>query len=258
MGTAAENPLGRVAPEWHQYQSAKSFSDTSIPPSVQQAESVNGDNASPSPQITLPIRRCSNNSLLLLPEVRSLIGEYPKDFFFLAESRRESSRDQSFNPFGDGLKLPAVDRDTALSLIHNFFQFTHLANLFYDQDAFLSRFPCALDLATGKHEEQAVVLVVFALGSIVGKTVRSQYVEGEAIPGMEFFRPALHVLTNSWATAFCGTLTLPPGLILCATYLSYLAQPLRAWKLIHLASTTVQQLLIKWVLFLFPGLLLTS
>lgn len=208
------------------------------------------DNDSELPPLTIPLgHRCSNDSLLMLPQVQSLIGQYPEDFFFRVESQRLLPATQTFNPIDDQLELPRVDQETSLSLREGFFRSIHLVNPFLDESVFVERYFSSLDSPAGTLDERAVVLLVFAIGKIGGKPVIKSDENEELVPGMDLFKPAFHILTTSWTTCFSGDITLAQGLVLCALYLCYIAQPLRAWKLIHMASTTVQQLLIRSVFF---------
>lgn len=201
------------------------------------------------PPLTIPFgHRCGTDSLLMLPQVQSLIGQYPDDFFFRVESQRLLPSTQAFNTLKDHLELPEIDQESSLSLRNSFFQSSHLVNPFLDEATYTERYISRLDHNEQTLNERAVVLLVFALGSIGGKPVNEDEGPGEDnIPGMEFFKPALHILMTSWTTCFSGDITLAQGLILCSLYLCYIAQPLRAWKLIHMASITVQGLLIKCV-----------
>jgi hypothetical protein len=178
----------------------------------------------------------------MLPQVRALIGNYPEDFFFRVESQRQLPPTQTFNPIHDRLELPRVDQETASSLRNSFFNSIHLVNPFLDEAAFVEHYLSTSEPRTATLNEQAVVLLVYALGAISGKSVKE-----EDVPGMDLFKPAFHILTTSWTTCFSGDIILAQGLVLCSLYLCYLAQPLRAWKVIHMASTTVQQLLIRCV-----------
>jgi hypothetical protein len=211
---------------------------------------INIENESTLPPLTIPLgHRCTNNNILVLPQVQSLVGQYPEDFFYRVESQRLLPPTQSFNPIESHLELPQVDQDTALTLINNFFESTHLVNFFLDQETFLARYVFESSPAEKNLNERAVLFAVFALGSVAGKAVDSKNVLDENIPGLEYFKPALHILTTSWTTSFAGEINLSQGLALCALYLCNIAQPLRAWKLIHLASTTVQQILLRYDIF---------
>ncbi|KAH8698900.1 hypothetical protein BGW36DRAFT_376942, partial [Talaromyces proteolyticus] len=225
---------------------APTSSGPSLYNSRQKPLQVDVEDGSALPPLTIPLgHRCTNNSLLVLPQVQSLIGQYPEDFFYRVESQRSLPSTQWFNPISDYLELPQVDQDTALALISNFFQSAHLVNFFLDQDTFLARYVYGLTPADASLNDRAILHAVFALGSVAGKTIDSKDVLDKDTPGMEYFKPALHILTTSWTTSFSGEINLSQGLVLCALYLCNIAQPLRAWKLIHLASTTVQQILLR-------------
>jgi hypothetical protein len=92
----------------------------------------------------------------------------------------------------------------------------------------------------GFDQESALVLAIVALGAIALEPVDSQ---AEDRPWEVYFRRALRILLASWTFNFSGDVTIPQALVLCAVYFTYTAEPLMAWRLIHMASTSIQQLL---------------
>lgn len=235
-----------------QFPMPSTFPSSTIPPQGGGVQtSVDDDSALP--PLTIPLgHRCSNDSLLMLPQIQALIGQYPEDFFFRVESRRRLPRTQTFNPIEDNLEVPQVDAETSSLLINRFFQSVYLVNPFLDEAAYVQRYTSNVNSNVETlPNERAVKLLVFALGTIGGKSIKRDDDSEENVPGMQFFEPAVHILTISWTSCFCGDVTLAQGLVLCALYLCYISQPLRAWKIIHMASTTVQQLLIRYVVLRF-------
>jgi hypothetical protein len=129
--------------------------------------------------------------------------------------------------------------------IDRFFETVHTVKPFLDKPTFLSRYDAVLHNGLGVNNESAVVLAVLALGAIGGTPGGNGQVFHEDTPGMGYLTSALHILTSSWMTSFTGDIVLSQGLVICALYFCCLVQPLPAWKLIHMASTNLQQLLIR-------------
>lgn len=209
---------------------------------------INIEDDSSLPPLTIPLgHRCSNDSLLALPQVQLLIGRYPDDFFFRVESQRSCPQIRTFSTVEDDFVFPQVDEETSSSLKDRFSQTIHLVNPFIDEPTYIERYRYGLGSDSMNINQRAVVLLVYALGTIGGERINEDGADDENVPGMQFFNPAFHILTRSWASCLTGDITLAQGLILCSLYFCYIAQPLRAWKVIHMASTTVQQLLITYV-----------
>ncbi|KAF7117467.1 hypothetical protein CNMCM5793_006449 [Aspergillus hiratsukae] len=225
------------------------FDNASIPSATWLFNSpVNVDDGASLPPLTIPLgHQTSTSSLLMLPLVQALVGVYPEDFFFRVESKRHVVPSIALPgvPDDDCVETPPLDSDTTRALVDRFFETDHSINPFLDKKAFLARYNHVCNGHANMNDESAVVLAVLAIGAIDGKTRKNNEESVEDAPGMQFFKPALRILSTSWMTCFTGDIILCQGLVLCALYFQYLVQPLPAWRLIHMASTNVQQLLIR-------------
>lgn len=202
------------------------------------------------PLFTIPQKHLtSTNSLLGLPVVKSLVGDFPDDFFFRLESRR---------PFPIGSwtatpeSLPYLNRDVTDLLVTTFFSIVHPCHPIVDRENFFAVYESVLDTGLGVNLQSALCLVVFALGMIASQPLNADVRVGNWTPGMEYFQPALQILLYESTFSFGSDLLLPQGLIFAGVYYAYLAQPLHSWKLIHMASTNVQLLYSRSVKGSYP------
>ncbi|KAK2812659.1 hypothetical protein FQN50_001305 [Emmonsiellopsis sp. PD_5] len=192
------------------------------------------------PPFTIPPKhQTSTNSLLALPIVKSLVGEFPEDFFFRIESERAlpgSLRNPQQN-------LPYLSKEVAHPLVAAFFTDVHPCHPILDQDEFFTIYENVLERGLDFSLQSALCMVVLALGVVALQPAGADGRAGDWAPGMEYFQPALQILMAESAMSFGSNLLLPQALIFGGVYFAYLARPLQSWKLIHLASTDVQLLL---------------
>ncbi|KAK2807391.1 hypothetical protein FQN51_003217 [Onygenales sp. PD_10] len=192
------------------------------------------------PPLTIPPKhQTSTNSLLALPIVKSLVGEFPEDFFFRIESERAlpgSLRNPQQN-------LPYLSKAVAHPLVAAFFTDVHPCHPILDQDEFFRIYENVLERGLDFSVQSALCMVVLALGVVASQPAGADGRAGDWAPGMEYFQPALQILMAESAMSFGSNLLLPQALIFGGVYFAYLARPLQSWKLIHLASTDVQLLL---------------
>ncbi|CAG9941829.1 unnamed protein product, partial [Clonostachys rosea f. rosea IK726] len=199
------------------------------------------------PPITIPFgHQTSTSNVLVLPQCRALVGDYPGEFFFRVESSRfraaearslispshENSQQQ------DQLERAICDQylDSYLARVYPFHPFLH-------RDEVVKIYGEVMGRQVGFDQESALVLAIVALGAVALEPVDSQ---AEDRPWEVYFRRALRILLASWTFNFSGDVTIPQALVLCAVYFTYTAEPLMAWRLIHMASTSIQQLLSRY------------
>ncbi|PGG98464.1 hypothetical protein GX51_06808 [Blastomyces parvus] len=184
----------------------------------------------------------SVNSLLKLPIIKPLVGEFPDDYFLSVESRQgPPAPGDTWIP--SQAELPDIKRDVADRLVETFFFEVHPCHPILDRDEFYTMYKNAMSDGLRFNLQSAFCLVVFALGDVVseseGVDPRDQYWE----PALKYFRPALSILMAESAFSFGSDLLLPQALIFGGICFAYLGKPLHSWKLIYMASTEVQLLL---------------
>ncbi|KAF9875371.1 C6 finger domain-containing protein [Colletotrichum karsti] len=181
--------------------------------------------------------------MFALEPVRRLIGDYPRDFFYQVETCRTSIPElSSRNDLS--LLLASVDFTGGATdgLISSYFTNINSTFPILGKASFTNLFHRTLRGDQCEDIDAAVCLVVLALGKLAG----TDYEDASAANhshGLEYFIPAYKILTSQWVTSFGTDLSLPTGLVLSAIYMSCLARPLLAWKLVYMASSKLQMMM---------------
>lgn len=196
--------------------------------------------------ITIPIgHHTSTGSMFALEPVRRLVGDFPRDFFYQVETCRPSipelgsRHDLSF-------LLASVDfiGSATDGLVSSYFIHINSAFPILDRTSFNDLFQRTLRGNQCESIDAAVCLVVLALGKLA--SIESEDASSTNLSyGLEYFIPAYQMLTTQWVTSFGTDLSLPTGLVLSAIYMSCLARPLLAWKLVYMASSKLQMMVLS-------------
>ncbi|KAJ1299584.1 hypothetical protein OPQ81_010405 [Rhizoctonia solani] len=166
-------------------------------------------------------------SLLQTPPFRLLLGEYPRDVFYRIEARRGVPDDLKLE-----MRRP-LHAGAFTQLIHPFHPVLDLA-------AIVPSVESAVAAGLAPDATSAHALAVLALGAIASERPLQHNLYNNS--GIAFIGPALQILLQQWAACFTPDITPARALYLAALYYSYLAMPLQSWRLVHMASTTVQHL----------------
>jgi hypothetical protein len=201
------------------------------------------------PPLTIPPgHEASSSSLLGLSEVQALVGEFPEDFFFRVESRHLETLDFRYS---EGtrevtLDIPQINRETADHLVNIFFKDVHVFHPLFEPEMFYSCYETTLNRGLQRDEVSAVLLLAFALGALVHESPQENRSEGgDVLSSFQYFRSAQRMLLDIWTQSMGDNILLSQGLFLCSLYLAYRPQPLLSMKYVHMASTSVEQLLIR-------------
>ncbi|KAL3489930.1 hypothetical protein BJX62DRAFT_238572 [Aspergillus germanicus] len=194
--------------------------------------------------LTIPLgHQTTTGTLFSLKQIRSLIGDYPQDFFLQLESeRRYDPIDELFHSTA-AYPFSALDlrREVTDPLVAAFFTHIHPSFPLLDHQAFLDLyelFPRGMDAAC---IEDSLCLVVIALGVLSASLDEiGGSNSGASHSGMDYFSAAYHILTTEWMSSFRIKETLPTALLYAAIYLCYLGRPLQTARFVHMASTSVQ------------------
>ncbi|KAF5483707.1 Echinocandin B biosynthetic cluster transcription factor ecdB [Colletotrichum fructicola] len=193
--------------------------------------------------ITIPIgHHTSTGSMFALEPVRRLIGDYPRDFFYQVETCRTSIPELS-SRHDLSLLLASVDfiGGATDGLISSYFTNINSTFPILDKTSFTDLFHRTLRGDQCEDVDAAVCLVVLALGKLTSTDYEDVNSTNHSY-GLEYFIPAYQILTTQWVTSFGTDLSLPTGLVLSAIYMSCLARPLLAWKLVYMASSKLQMM----------------
>ena len=167
-------------------------------------------------------------SLLSMPEVRALLGVFPPGLFM----DREISISNSF--FGS-TSLPPLDAESD-RIVEVFFSHVHLETPILDEDAIRSTYVAARQNHSPDEVTSALIYVILALGCAVTASADEVLGAGEA-----HISAALGILSRHYLCSWRVDISLAQALLLAARFFGYRMQPLQSWKLVHMASTTVQQ-----------------
>ncbi|KAH6977379.1 putative C6 finger domain protein [Ilyonectria sp. MPI-CAGE-AT-0026] len=192
------------------------------------------------PPLTIPVKHKTSSSYLLsLPAMKSLIGEYPTDLFFLLESRNRLPPELSFEDWPGARPAIVIDRDMADELVAIFFSSAHHSHPILDQDEFQDIYSQFLQTGPDSSIASALCMVIFALGTVAS----SQPDPGRfssSPPGMQYMQHAMPTLISQSSWSFSYSLLLPQALVLASVYFAYIVRPLQSWRLIYSASTILQ------------------
>lgn len=201
------------------------------------------------PPFTIPPgHEASSSTLLGLPQVQSLVGSFPREYFYRVETRHSQAFSLALDDDTVNMALPPITREAADALVATFFEQVHTFHPLFDEEAFFACYDTAMNQGLRHDELSALILLIFALGALVRDGPRDWAPQGsgnDAILCLQYFKPARQILLTTWAQSVGGNLVLSQGLFLCAVFLMHLPQPLLAMKFVHLASTTVEQYLIR-------------
>ena len=197
--------------------------------------------------MTIPVgHSTTTGSLLQMPPLTSFLGPFQKDLFFRVESKRTIPDEISFDPCPlSQIELPHLDRDTVNELVENYFALVNPQHPILDREEFIGSYKAVLDGSLQHDIDSALCLVILSLGTAACEQPVASTTDW--LPGVQYFTPGLKILLILWPTSFGTSVNLPQALYLAALYFSYLARPLLAWRFVHIASTNLQHLLIRYL-----------
>jgi hypothetical protein len=182
--------------------------------------------------------------------MESLVGDVPEEFLFKVEDSRP--RSVAFDMASD-VVFPEIDRVTADEYLNDFFERVHPFHPFFDKNDLRQRYEETMERGLQADTQSALFLAIFALGATAAEPVDGAKSDGHG-GGDGLIQQALRILLTAWAVSFSGDILLAQALILSALYFTYTVEPLMAWRLVHMASTSVQQMLIRFVLKFHKGM----
>ena len=195
------------------------------------------DNAS-LPPLDIPVKHKTSSSYLLgMPAMRALVGEYPKDLFFLLESKHPLPPQLSFETLPRTPPQLHVTREIADHLVATFFATAHINYPILDEASFRELYYVFLENGVDSSVESALCLVVFALATVATASPESF---SASPPGMEYLQHALPTLLSLSSWSFTHSIVLAQALVLASVYFAYIVRPLQSWRLIYSASTILQ------------------
>ncbi|CAK7237509.1 hypothetical protein SCUCBS95973_009979, partial [Sporothrix curviconia] len=203
------------------------------------------------PMLIPPSHSTTTSNLLLCGPVRDLLGHYPPDLFLHVESRRPLPPALRLGGGARPAAFPSVSRAEADSLVREYFDLVNQLHPMLDEgDFWVSVYEPVMEVGFQANARSALVLTILALGSVASELPvqsNSSFRGGGGggdddcwMPGVQYFSAALPVLVDEALASLGASLEVTQALFLAALYYSYLARPLQAWRLVHMASTDVQ------------------
>lgn len=202
------------------------------------------------PPMSIPIGHTTTTEYMLhMNKMKVLFGEFPPDLFIRAESNRQIPYQLSFVPGTiTESQLPALDELSSYPLVEAYFRHVHVEMPILDKPQFLEIYHHHVRAGLKVDCDSALCLAILALGSAALEQVDpTKSKSPHWVPGADYISPALQILMNEYLLSFCPTITLPQSLILVSKYFGFLLRPLQSWKLIHMASTSIQYLNSRYV-----------
>lgn len=218
------------------------YSFSGIAPSQYMQTTISNENDQGGDTMSIPFgHSTTTGSLLHMPQTSAILGQYPLDLFFRIEQRRPVPQELSLNISSlPHLDNSTFDRSITDSLVEQYFSLVNSQHPVLDATEFWSIYA----QVPSNSVHRALCLIVLALAEAALQ--QQQTTKTLAwMPGVLYFKPALSIILQQSLVSFGTDIALPQSLYLAALYYSYLARPLLAWKLVHMASTNVQHLWIQ-------------
>lgn len=179
--------------------------------------------------------------MLNLPQIQSLIGKYPEDYFYNIEIHREVPNMGDITP-------PNLDKARCDELFNSYWTLVHPHHPILNYSNLSGYYEALFHDPAAEFSwsiKNAIVLVVLALGEVVSSSssVIINNRDRSQLPGMRFFDPAFTIINKEGRFDFGFNALVAQAQILSGVYFAYLAYPLLSWRMVHAASTTVQLML---------------
>ncbi|KAI1334872.1 hypothetical protein F5Y15DRAFT_420492 [Xylariaceae sp. FL0016] len=186
-----------------------------------------------SPQFLIPRNHATlSTTLLSLPPVRDLLGEYPRDYFFQIEEK--SPLPGLLASLDDPLVWPPLEQEVLRPSIESYFQHAHPHHPLFSPQT-LEEWHSALMVTHETDDtETALCFCVYALGSVCSSQRGSQ--KSTETLGLEYFQPALKIILRELVWGFRPDIRVCQALLLASSYFAHLGRPLHSWRMAQFAS----------------------
>ncbi len=197
------------------------------------------------PALTIPLgHQTSTSSLLTLPQMSALVGDFPEEFLFLVEENRP--RPASLDDITTGgtetcHQSLVIESHLTDQYLEQYLTLVHPYRPLFDREILTSQYEDVLNQSLEHNLQSALFLAIFALGAVVVDPIDPTRT---AYSGDQLIKTAIQILLPCWAMTFKGDLVLSQALVLCALYFCHILQPLVAWRFVYMASTNIQQMFV--------------
>ncbi|KAI1877536.1 hypothetical protein JX265_003544 [Neoarthrinium moseri] len=173
-------------------------------------------------------------TLLSVPQVRDILGDYPRDYFYNIEES-QGLPPVLDNPRSDRQAWPALRPNVLNKLAANYFQNVHPHHPLFNPNTFRQWQTQLLKKEPIEDAVAALCLCVYALGSVTSPQASAPGASDEVL-GMNYFKPALAIIVHEHTWNLKPDLAVCQALLLAASYFSHLGRPLHCWRLSFFAS----------------------
>ena len=189
----------------------------------------------------------SANSLLDHAKIRSLLGEYPADYFYNIEETLPLPPALDTLRGGADDDWPSFPDEAVLeSLADRYFVHVHPHFPIFTRQSFLKSQALFFEYGPQQTPETAICLCVYALGCLVSPDeptagARLQH-ECDSL-ALQFFQPCLRIIVQKSFWDFRPSIVMCQALVLCSAYFSLMGRPLHSWKMVYSASSKYMSIL---------------
>ncbi|KAI0184410.1 hypothetical protein EV127DRAFT_237883 [Xylaria flabelliformis] len=179
-------------------------------------------------------------TLLAFPQVRDIIGEYPRDCFFQIEEKLPLPG--LLDRIHDGpLTWPVLNPGMVDTLAASYFQYAHPHQPLFTPKTFRSWQTKLLEAQDVDGITNAICLCVYALGVL--SSAQSCHQKAPETLGLEYFQPALKIIMREVLWGFRPSILTCQALLLAASYFAHLGRPLHSLRMGHFASRLINSIL---------------
>lgn len=186
-----------------------------------------------------PEHKTSSNYLLSLPQVKSLVGDYPPDLFFRLESSEQLPFETEWSNPPSPQQPWRIDENYAADLVNSFFSSAHQHHPLLDENEFRGIYDQFIKKGPDSSIESALCMVVLAIGEAAMPEADISSLKNLP-PGIRFINHAMPALIYQSSWSFSFNLSLPQALVLSSIYYAYIVRPLRSWRMVYSAATILQ------------------
>ncbi|KAI0014405.1 hypothetical protein F4779DRAFT_624699 [Xylariaceae sp. FL0662B] len=187
-----------------------------------------------SPQFLIPKNHATvATTLLSVPKVRDLIGDYQRDYFFELEEKLPLPG--CLGTLHDNpLVWPSREPETLNTLADNYFRDVHPHHPLFTPNAFKLWQANLIQERDVEEIGTAICFCVYALGAVCSD--RGDNMEDDEALGLHFFQPALRIILHRVVWEFRPSISICQALLLAASYFAHLGRPLHSWRMAQFSS----------------------
>ncbi|KAI1174638.1 hypothetical protein F4777DRAFT_378028 [Nemania sp. FL0916] len=171
-------------------------------------------------------------TLLAFPQIREVMGEYPRDYFFQVEEKLPLGLlDQVHS---GPLTWPPLSADIMNTLAASYFQHVHPHQPLFTPRAFRSWQTRLLESHDLDGVTTSICLSVCALGAL--SSAQSSHQKAPDTLGLEYFQPSIKIMIREVVWGFRPNILACQALLLASSYFAHLGRPLHSLRMAHFAS----------------------